>query len=174
MSAWYEKMYGTPSDEANKIHNIDGWQVTMPAHWQLLVDAQAMPPQYIFQEPYGRLLVCVSSCTFQDASASGVPAPSMLELLFSTACEQMGMQPAVTQLGSTNLAALQNYYPTEPGLSTLAYRGLTRDGDSMVGFGIFAPGAMLMVYFIGADSSDFGGEDVDYFAYVRLIRRFID
>lgn len=167
-------MYGIPNDEANRIHNIDGWQVTLPAHWQLLVDAQASPPQYIFQEPYGRLVVCVSSCTFQDESSSGVPEPSMLELLFSTACEQMGMRPAVTRLGSANLSTLRAYYPTAPGLSTLAYRGLTKDGGVMVGFGVFAPGTMLMVYFVGAEEADFVDDEVNYFDYVRLIRRIVD
>lgn len=163
--------------EANRIYNIDGWQVTFPSHWQLVVDVQASPPQYIFQEPYGRLIVCVSSCTFQDFSNSGVPEPSMLEMLFSTACEQMGMRPAagpaITQLGSASPTTLTSYYPVTPGLSTLAYRGLTRDGDMMAGFGIFAPGAMLMVYYIGASESDFVNDEVDYFDYVKLIRRLV-
>ena len=44
----------------------------------------------------------------------------------------------------------------------------------MVGFGIFAPGTMLMVYFVGADEDDFSKDDVNYFDYVKLIRRFID
>lgn len=159
--------------EGKQVHNIDGWQVTLPAHWQLVVDAQARPPQYIFQEPYNRLIVCVSSCTFHDeTSRSGVPEPGALQMLFSTACEQMGMRPLITQLGTVMVENLAAYYP--PGFPTLAYRGLTRDGDIMVGFGIFAPGTMLMVYFVGADEDDFSKDDVNYFDYVKLIRRFID
>lgn len=159
--------------EGKQVHNIDGWQVTLPAHWQLVVDAQARPPQYIFQEPYNRLIVCVSSCNFHDeTSRSGVPEPGALQMLFSTACEQMGMRPLITQLGTVMVENLAAYYP--PGFPTLAYRGLTRDGDIMVGFGIFAPGTMLMVYFVGADEDDFSKDDVNYFDYVKLIRRFID
>ncbi len=166
--------------QENQVYNIDGWQVTMPAHWQFYVDAQAKPPQYIFQEPYNRLVVCFSSCTFQDESSSGVPEPGSLQLLFSTACEQMGMRPLITQLGTVMVENLAAYYP--PGFSTLAYRGLTKDGDIMVGFGIFAPGVMLMVYFVGADEEDFGGDNFggnrpdneSYFSYVRLIRRYLD
>ncbi len=139
------------------------------------MDATAHPPQYIFQEPYGRLLICASSCTFQDESPSGVPEPEVLQLLFSTGCEQMGMRPAVNQVGLNTLAALTAYYP--PGFSALAYRGQTRDGGVMVGFGIFALGTMLMIYFVGAEESDFvknDAESTSYFEYVRLIKRFID
>ena len=61
--------------QENQVHNIDGWRVTMPAHWQLYVDAQAKPPQYIIQEPYNRLLVFFSSCTFKDENNGGEPEP---------------------------------------------------------------------------------------------------
>lgn len=121
------------------------------------------------------MLICASACTFQDQSPSGVPEPEVLEMLFSTACEQMGMRPAVNQVGLNTLAALTAYYP--PDFSTLAYRGRTRDGGVMVGFGIFAPGTMLMVYFVGVDEADFvrtDAESASYFEYVRLIKRFID
>ena len=54
----------------------------------------------------------------------------------------MGMRPA-------GLAA---WYP--PGFATLAYRGFARDGRAMVGFGICAPGSLLMVYFLAVNEED--------------------
>ena len=69
----------------------------------------------------------------------------------------MGMRPA-------GLAA---WYP--PGFATLAYRGFARDGRAMVGFGICAPGSLLMVYFLAVNEEDCA----EYYKYVQMIRRYV-
>ena len=47
--------------EENMVYNIAGWSVTLPANWPFLVDAEMQPPQYIYEEPFGRVMVCCSS-----------------------------------------------------------------------------------------------------------------
>ena len=143
--------------EENMVYNIAGWSVTLPANWPFLVDAEMQPPQYIYEEPFGRVMVCCSSCAFHDITTDMAPDADTLQFFFCTACEQMGMRPA-------GLAA---WYP--PGFATLAYRGFARDGRAMVGFGICAPGSLLMVYFLAVIEEDCA----EYYKYVQMIRRYV-
>ena len=107
--------------EENMVYNIAGWSVTLPANWPFLVDAEMQPPQYIYEEPFGRVMP----------------------------------------------AGLAAWYP--PGFATLAYRGFARDGRAMVGFGICAPGSLLMVYFLAVNEEDCA----EYYKYVQMIRRYV-
>ena len=59
--------------EENMVYNIAGWSVTLPANWPFLVDAEMQPPQYIYEEPFGRVMVCCSSCAFHDITTDMAP-----------------------------------------------------------------------------------------------------
>ena len=59
--------------EENMVYNIAGWSVTLPANWPFLVDAEMPPPQYIYEEPFGRVMVCCSSCAFHDITTDMAP-----------------------------------------------------------------------------------------------------